>query len=86
MKQSPQQPAAHIDPAQIASTFPPERAAIFNICGTLIGGLIGSLGVVYGDLDMIRLAVASVGTSDSYWEDLGAKLDQVRAAADPAGD
>ena len=70
----------HIDPSAIAADFPPERAAVFNVCGTLIGGLIGSLGVVYGDLDMIRLAVASVGASDSYWEDLGAKLAQARAA------
>ena len=84
MKQSPQQPAAHIDPAQIASTFPPERAAIFGVCGALIGGLLGSLCSVYGDPDMVRLAVASVGASDPYWEEMAARIEQAKAEAQEA--
>ena len=82
MKQ-PTQPAPHVDAATIAAEieakFPPEKLAIFQVCSALLGGIIGSMCLVYQDLDIIRLAVASWGANDAAWVDLAAKLQQAQA-------
>ena len=86
MQNNSAQPAPHIDPATIAAkieaNFAPEQLAIFQVCSALLGGLIGSMGMVYQDLDIVRLAVASWGANEAAWVDLATKLDQAKAATE----